>query len=63
MVRQLKKPTISFTLTAADSHWPDLFHLLCSEKSHEKIPDEEKRKLMHDNPVLVAYFFQHIELN
>ena len=48
-----------FTLSAADYHWPDLFRLLCPDKHFDDISDKEKRKLMHDNPVLVAYFFQH----
>ena len=59
MVQQLGKPTIFFTLSAADYHWPDLFGILCPEKRYEEISDDEKRKLMHDNPLLVGYFFQH----
>ena len=57
--QQLKKPTIFFTLSAADYHWPDLFGIFCPEKWYEEISDDEERKLMHDNPLLVGYFFQH----
>ena len=59
MVRQLGKPTIFITLSAADYHWPDLFKLLCPDKYFEELSSNEKRKLMHDNPIIVAYFFQH----
>ena len=56
-VRQNGEPTIIFTSSAADYHWPDLFRLLCPDKKYEELSDNEKRNLMHDNPIIVAYFF------
>ncbi|KAH9402184.1 hypothetical protein TYRP_016238 [Tyrophagus putrescentiae] len=54
MVQQLGCPTIFFTLSAADYHWPDLFRLLLFLESDSRDPDdlnEKKRKdYMHDNP-------------
>ena len=62
MVKQLGCPTIFFTLSAADYHWPDLFRLLLSLESDSRDPDDlsekERRDFMHDNPDIVAYFLQ-----
>ena len=58
MVRQIGNPTIFFTLSAADYYWPDLFNLLCPNKKYEELSEKEKRQLMHDNPIVTAYFFQ-----
>ena len=57
-VQQLGKPTIVFTLRASDYHWPDLFRILCHEKKYEEISDDDKRKLIRDNTILVGYIFQ-----
>ena len=46
MVRQLGKPTIFFTLCAADYHWPDSFRLLCPDKHFDDISDKEKRTII-----------------
>ena len=58
MVRQIEKPTIFFTLSATDYHWPELFNLLCPNKKYEELSEKEKQHLMHDNPIVTAYFFQ-----
>ena len=62
MVDQLSTPTIFFTLSAADYHWPDLYRLLL--QAHNQDPDTElsehqRREMMHNNADLVAFFLQH----
>ncbi|KAL7291691.1 hypothetical protein TKK_0014481 [Trichogramma kaykai] len=66
MVDQLGKATIFFTLSAADYHWSDLFRLLISEWDIDDLTDNERRQVMHENPIIVGYFFQeraHILIN
>lgn len=60
MVTQLGCPTIFFTLSAADYHWPDLFRLLCegTNTNPDTLEESDRRKLMHDNPDIVAFFVQ-----
>lgn len=60
MVKQLGCPTIFFTLSAADYHWPDLFRLLLDDDAldPDNLTEKERRDLMHDNPDIVAYFLQ-----
>ncbi|KAL7304776.1 hypothetical protein TKK_0003004 [Trichogramma kaykai] len=63
MVDQIGKPTIFFTLSAADYHWPDLFRLLAPSTDYSDLQSEQKRNLMHDNPLIVGYFFkERVEL-
>ena len=57
MVKQNGIPTKFFILSAADYHWPDLFRLLCPDKKYEELSDNEKRNLMHDNPITVFCIF------
>lgn len=40
-----------------DYHWRDLFKLLSPGSDPETFTERERRKLMHDNPDIVAYFF------
>lgn len=63
MVKQLGCPTIFFTLSAADYHWPDLFRLLLEnegqpDRKPEELTKKKRRDLMHNNPDIVAYFLQ-----
>lgn len=58
MVPQIGQPTIFFTLSAADYYWPDLFRLICPNKDYKDLSEDEKQKLMHDNPIIVAHFFK-----
>lgn len=58
MVRQIGMPTIFFTLSAADYHWPDLFRLLQPNSNPDSLNDQERRVLMHENPAKVAWFFK-----
>jgi len=60
MVEQLECPSVSFTLSAADHHSPDLFCILSliREPSTTCISDRERKELMLDNPQISAWFFQ-----
>lgn len=57
MVRQIGLPTIFFTLSAADYHWPDLFRLIVPGQDPAQFTERERHELMHDNPFLTANFF------
>ncbi len=59
-VNQIGCPSIFFTLSAADYHWPDLFRLLLEDDSRDpdELTEKERRDLMHDNPDIVAFFLQ-----
>lgn len=59
MVEQLGCPSVFFTLSAADYHWCDLFRLLSPDSDPETISDGDRRRLMHENPLIVSWFFQH----
>jgi len=58
MVRQLGTPTIFFTLSAADYHWPDLFKILSPNVNPNSLDEKQRATLMHDNPATVAWFFE-----
>lgn len=58
MVRQLGTPTIFFTLSAADYHWPDLFRILSPDTDPNLLDERQRSTLMHENPSTVAWFFQ-----
>jgi len=58
MVRQLGTPTIFFTLSAADYHWPDLFRILCPDTDSNLLDEKQRATLMHENPATVAWFFE-----
>ena len=55
MVDTLGMPTIFFTHSAVDFHWPGLAHLLCSESS-ELI---SQRNSVAENPALADWLFYH----
>ena len=48
-------PTIFFTFSSADMHWPEL-HSLFSNKS-DNCTNEERRQNVIDNPHIVDWFF------
>ena len=48
-------PTIFFTFSSADMHWPEL-HSLFSNKPHD-CTNEERRQNVIDNPHIVDWFF------
>ena len=67
MIRQLGLPTLFFTLSAAETKWPELLVLL-TRVVHKKIITlegasnlsfEEKSLLIRKEPVICAKYFQH----
>lgn len=64
MVQTIGAPTLFFTLSAADIQWPELYRLLDPNfNPAEPIVDEfrenrRRAKLLNDNPLIVAWFFQ-----
>lgn len=48
-------PTIFFTFSSADMHWPELHKLLCSNV--EDLTPQDRRKHVIDNPHLADWFF------
>ena len=56
---QVGCPTIFFTLSAADEHWKGLFRLLMNSNDVQNLSHVERRKIMVDNPLLVAWYFKH----
>ena len=53
-------PTIFFTFSSADMHWPEL-HSLFSNRSHD-CTNEERRQNVIDNPHIIDWFFnQHLQ--
>lgn len=61
MCQQLGSPTVFFTLSAADYHWPDLYKILAPDLKFEDLSDNDRKVLMHRNPILTSFFF-NIEL-
>lgn len=59
MVQQIDIATIFFTFSATDYLWPELFELLSPETDPHALNPEMRRKLMHENLTLSAWFFQH----
>lgn len=59
MCKQLGKPNVFFTLSAADYHWPDLFKVIVPEKNFENLNETDRKNLMHKNPLITSYFFQY----
>ncbi|KAK3923565.1 ATP-dependent DNA helicase [Frankliniella fusca] len=58
MVQQIGLPTIFFTLSAADFHWPRLFDLLKEAYGLVNVNEQERHKLMFENPKICSdYFF------
>lgn len=59
MVEQLGKPTVFFTLSAADYQWPELFRVLAPTVHYDQLTKTQKRQLVNENPVLVSYYIQY----
>lgn len=58
MCEQIGTPTFFFTLSAADYHWKDIFRLIDGNTPYESISELDKKRLMHENPMIVANYFQ-----
>ncbi|KAE8744175.1 hypothetical protein FOCC_FOCC009183 [Frankliniella occidentalis] len=57
MVEQLKLPTVFFTLSSADLHWPELFSILAPDEDQVTMSEGRRRQLLQENPVIVDTFF------
>ena len=61
LVQQIGPPTLFFTLSAADIHWPDISRLLDPGTNYEALSRHEASKrrnsLVNDNPVIIAWYF------
>lgn len=66
MIRQLGQPTFFMTLSPGEKRWPELIRVLYKYHHHEEITVEEamrlrddvKTKLVRNDPVLCAKYFQ-----
>ena len=58
MVKQLGMPTYFLTLSCADLKWNELSHIT-NKLNNSNLTDEERTKLLNDNPVLVTRHFQY----
>lgn len=55
-------PTFFITLSAADTIWPDFFRACNPELTLENcrhLPAKERRRMLNENPDIVARFFNH----
>ena len=52
IITQKGPPTIFFTLSCAEYHWPE-FHNLLKKSSNEKLPQADRQKPVLDNPHLL----------
>lgn len=63
MVHQIGLPTIFFTLSAADFHWPHLYDLLKEYSTKEELDETERHNLMFNHPKICSdYFFEVAEI-
>ena len=60
MVRSIGAPTVFFTLSAADLHWPEIYKLLAPEEdlSNSSTSMQRRRQLLIENPLIVNTLFQ-----
>lgn len=67
MLRQLGVPTFFITLSAAESHWPELLVILMktvhgrdiNEEAATQLTSLEKASLIRSDPVTCARYFDH----
>ncbi|KAK3925970.1 LOW QUALITY PROTEIN: ATP-dependent DNA helicase pfh1 [Frankliniella fusca] len=57
MFQQLKLPTLFFTLSSADMHWPELFKILAPDKDYNSLTSKERENLLQNNPMIADQFF------
>ncbi|KAK3926425.1 Peroxynitrite isomerase THAP4, partial [Frankliniella fusca] len=57
MVEQIGLPTVFFTLSAADYHWPQLFKFIAPDEDYSLLTEKRRRELVQENPMLVDMFF------
>ena len=66
MVKQLEMPNYFLTLSCADLRWQELPSIInklnnlgLSDKELKNLSHQERTKLLNENPVLVARYFQY----
>ena len=66
MVKQLEMPNYFLTLSCADLRWEELPYIInklnnlgLSDKELKNLSHQERTKLLNENPVLVARYFQY----
>ena len=57
MVETLGMPTVFFTHSAADSHWPELARLICPEGEQQS--SSSRSRAVSKNPAIADWFFYH----
>lgn len=67
MLKQLKSPSLFFTLSAADLQWKELYRILDPQDELEQIENDslaycKRSKLLIENPLIVSWFF-HLRSN
>ena len=62
MVKTCGPPTVFLTLSAADLYWPELYQILDPGFDYNQLTDrsamQRRNRLLNENPLKVAYFFQ-----
>ncbi len=56
MVDTLGLPTVFFTHSAADLHWPELAHLICPDDPESR---SSRNTALQENPAIADWFFHH----
>ncbi len=72
MIRQLGYPTIFFSLSAADTNWPELLHMLGWQVDQKEYTDDhianvmswdDKCCLVREHPTACSHFFhEHVQM-
>lgn len=57
MVTTLGTPTVFFTLSAADTQWPELFDYLAPGVDQTTLTSTQRYELIRKNPMIVDWFF------
>jgi hypothetical protein len=63
-IREAGCPTLFFTLSMADNHWPDFYGLLskCNSENHDNVDvineNDERARTLRENLHLSAWYFQ-----
>ncbi|KAK3922580.1 3-ketoacyl-CoA thiolase, peroxisomal [Frankliniella fusca] len=57
MIEQIGMPTLFFTLSAADLHWPGLFKMLAPDIEIDNLTERMRRDLVAKHPILADKYF------
>ena len=59
LIDQIGSPTLFFTLSAADTKWPDLHRLFANETSPRMLSNRQWMDNIINNPHTVALYMHH----